>query len=40
MQRIEFRQRRLDVSDVEQAIRAGHADREINDGRAEWLVVW
>ena len=31
-------QRRLDASDVEQAIRAGHAEREVNDGRAEWLV--
>jgi hypothetical protein len=31
-------QRRLDASDVEQAISAGHAEREVNDGRAEWLV--
>ena len=31
-------QRRLTVSDVEQAIRDGHIDRKVNDGRAEWLV--
>ena len=30
--------RRLDASEVEQAIRKGHAQREVNDGRAEWLV--
>ena len=31
-------QRRLNASDVEYAIREAHADREVNDGRAEWLV--
>ena len=31
-------QRQLDTTDVEQAISAGHADREVNEGRAEWLV--
>jgi predicted fused transcriptional regulator/phosphomethylpyrimidine kinase len=31
-------ERGLDVADVEQAIRSGHAGREVNDGRAEWLV--
>ncbi len=31
-------QRRLDASDVEQAIKARHSEREVNDGRAEWLV--
>jgi hypothetical protein len=31
-------QRRLDASDVEQAIKRRHPDREVNDGRAEWLV--
>jgi hypothetical protein len=31
-------QRELDASQVEQAIRKGHAEREVNDGRAEWLV--
>lgn len=36
----EFRrgQRRLGRSDVEQAIRDGHANRQVNDGRAEWLI--
>jgi len=33
-----LQQRRLDPSDIEQAIKDGHMDREINDGRAEWLV--
>ena len=33
-----LRQRRLDPSDVEQAIKDRHSDREVNDGRAEWLV--
>jgi hypothetical protein len=33
-----LRQRRLDASDIEQAIKEGHSDREVNDGRAEWLV--
>lgn len=31
-------QRRLDAPDVEQAIKDGHSDRAVNDGRAEWLV--
>ncbi len=31
-------QRHLTVSEVEQAIRNGHGDRQVNDGRAEWLV--
>jgi hypothetical protein len=31
-------QRRLQASDVEQAINEGHDNREVNDGRAEWLV--
>jgi Domain of unknown function (DUF4258) len=36
----EFRreQRRLDRSAIEQAIRDGHANRQTNDGRAEWLM--
>lgn len=36
----EFRrgQRRLDRSDVERAIRDGNANRQVNDGRAEWLI--
>ncbi len=33
-----LRQRRLDAADVEQAIKDRHSDREVNDGRAEWLV--
>lgn len=33
-----LRERRLDASDVEQAIRERHSEREVNDGRAEWLV--
>lgn len=33
-----IRQRRLDAADVEQAIKDHHAKREVNDGRAEWLV--
>jgi hypothetical protein len=31
-------QRRLDASEVEQAIKARHDERRVNDGRAEWLV--
>jgi hypothetical protein len=31
-------ERRLDALEVEEAIKAGHADRETDDGRAEWLV--
>jgi hypothetical protein len=36
----EFRrgQRRLDRSDIEQAIADGHAGRQPNDGRADWLI--
>jgi hypothetical protein len=33
------RQRHLDAADIEQAIGDGYADRQINDGRAEWLVT-
>jgi hypothetical protein len=33
-----LQQRRLDASDVEQAIVERHAEREVNDGRAEWLI--
>jgi len=33
-----LRQRRLDASDVERAIKDRHSEREVNDGRAEWLV--
>jgi hypothetical protein len=32
-------QRHLDPAEVEQAIGQGHAEREVNDGRAEWLVA-
>lgn len=31
-------ERGLAAADVEQAIISGHAGREVNDGRAEWLV--
>jgi Domain of unknown function (DUF4258) len=31
-------ERRLTASEVEQAIHDGHVDRQVNDGRAEWLV--
>lgn len=31
-------QRHLDSSQVEQAIKDGHGNREVNDGRAEWLL--
>jgi hypothetical protein len=34
-----LRQRRLNASDVEQAIKDRHSEREVNDGRAEWLVT-
>lgn len=30
-----LRQRRLDAADVEDAIKDRHAEREVNDGRAE-----
>lgn len=31
-------ERRLDRTDVERAIRECHDERQVNDGRAEWLV--
>jgi hypothetical protein len=31
-------QRHLDASQVERAIKDGHGNRQVNDGRAEWLV--
>jgi hypothetical protein len=31
-------QRQLDAAEVEQAVKDGHSEREVNDGRAEWLV--
>jgi hypothetical protein len=31
-------QRHLLQSDVEQAIRDGHGGRQVNDGRADWLI--
>jgi hypothetical protein len=33
-----LQQRRLDRREIEQAISDGHDAREVNDGRAEWLV--
>jgi ribosomal protein L2 len=33
-----IQQRRLDRKEVEQAISQGHDAREVNDGRAQWLV--
>jgi hypothetical protein len=36
--RMRVAERRLDAAEVEQAIREGHAEREVNDGRAGWLV--
>jgi hypothetical protein len=36
--RMRLAQRRLDAADVEQAITKRHAERKVNDGRAEWLV--
>jgi hypothetical protein len=35
---IRLRERRLEASGIEEAIKDGHADRQVNDGRAEWLV--
>ena len=32
-------ERRLDAAEVERAIAERHANREVNDGRAEWLVA-
>lgn len=37
--RMRLAQRRLNAADVEQAIGEQHAEREVNDGRAEWLVA-
>jgi hypothetical protein len=37
--RMRITQRELDAADVEQAISQGHAEREVNDGRAEWLIA-
>jgi hypothetical protein len=34
-----LRQRRLRAADVEQAIKERHSERQVNDGRAEWLVA-
>ena len=31
-------ERRLTAADVERAIRDGHVNRQVNDGRAQWLV--
>jgi hypothetical protein len=31
-------ERGLSAADIEEAIRSGHAGREVNDGRAGWLV--
>jgi Domain of unknown function (DUF4258) len=31
-------ERRLTRSDVEQAIRAGHRGRQVNEGEADWLI--
>jgi hypothetical protein len=37
--RARLAERRLDAAEVELAISERHADREVNDGRAEWLVA-
>ncbi|HEX5989183.1 MAG TPA: DUF4258 domain-containing protein [Solirubrobacterales bacterium] len=31
-------QRKLEATEIEQAIRDGHAERNVNDGRAAWIV--
>lgn len=36
--RLRLAERGLDAAEVEEAIGEGHAKREVNDGRAEWLV--
>jgi predicted fused transcriptional regulator/phosphomethylpyrimidine kinase len=36
--RMRLTQRGLDTADVEQAISSGHAERDVNDGRAEWVI--
>lgn len=33
-----LRERRLDRCEIERAIRDGHDLREVNDGRAQWIV--
>jgi hypothetical protein len=37
--RLRLNQRRLSRSEVEQAIRETHAERQPNDGRADWLIA-
>lgn len=37
--RARLAERRLNAAGVEQAISERHSDREVNDGRAEWLVA-
>jgi hypothetical protein len=36
---LRLNQRRLSRSEVEQAIRETHAERQPNDGRADWLIA-
>jgi hypothetical protein len=36
--RLRIAQRGLDPAEIERAVKEGHAEREVNDGRAEWLV--
>lgn len=36
--RMRLAQRLLEADDVEQAIRSGHDERQVNDGRAQWLI--
>jgi len=36
--RMRLAQRGLDAAEVEETISSSHAEREVNDGRAEWLV--
>jgi Domain of unknown function (DUF4258) len=31
-------QRRLDAEAIEEAIQEGHADRKVNEGRAQWII--
>jgi hypothetical protein len=33
-----LQERRLDAADIEKAIKDRHSERQVNDGRAEWLV--
>lgn len=37
--RLRLRQRRLDRAEIEQAIANEHDERQVNDGRAQWLVT-